>query len=137
MASSAAFNEFLKWYEDLQKSGSTACVEHTTHTGTSFVGITHSNSLGPWVLDSGATNHITGNKSFFYSTSTVGYLPSITMANSSRVSSHGVSTIHLFPSLPINNVLYVPGSPFNLLFISRLTCFLDCVVSFSKDSICL
>jgi len=32
------------------------------------------------------------------------------MANDSRVSSHGVGTIHLLPSLSIDNVLYVPRS---------------------------
>jgi len=31
------------------------------------------------------------------------------MANGSKVSSHGVGTVRLFPSLPIDNVLYVPG----------------------------
>jgi len=59
------------------------------------------------------------------------------MANGSKVSSHGVGTIHLFHSLPIDNVLYVIGSPFNLLSISRLTCSLDCGFSFPKDYVCL
>jgi len=31
------------------------------------------------------------------------------MANGSRVSSHGVGTIHLLPSLSIDNVLYAMG----------------------------
>ena len=110
---------------------------HLLHIQVSFAGLTHSNSLGPWVLDSGATDHITGNKSLFSSLSTSGHLPSITMANGSKVSSHGVGTVHLFPSLPIDNVLYVPGSPFNLLFINHLTRFLDCIISFTKDSVCL
>jgi len=89
------------------------------------------------VLDSGATYHIVGNNFFFSSISTSGYLPSITITNGSRVSSHGVGTIHLLPSLSIDNVLYVPGSPFNLLSISRLTRSLDCVISFTKDFVCL
>jgi len=59
------------------------------------------------------------------------------MANGSRVSSHDVDTIHFPPSLSIDNVLYVPRSPFNLLSISHLTRSLDCVVSFTKDSVCL
>jgi len=130
----AIFDEFLKWYDDRQNSGSTASI---AYTGIPFVGLTHSNFLGPWVLDSGVTNHITSNKSFFSSLSTSGHLPSISMANGSKVSSHGVGIVHLFPSLPIDNVLYVPGSSFNLLSISRLTCFFDCAVSFTKDSVSL
>jgi len=59
---SAIFKKFLKWYEDRQNSSSTASVAHTC---ISFVGLTHSNSLDPWVLDLGATDHITGNKSLF------------------------------------------------------------------------
>ena len=57
------FNEFLKWYENRHNSSTTATVAHTS---TSFVGLTHSNSLGSWVLDSSATYHITGDKSFFF-----------------------------------------------------------------------
>ena len=89
----AIFNEFLKWYEDHQNSRSIASV---AHTGISFAGLTHSNSLDSWILDSGATDHIAGNKSFFSSLSTSGHLPSITMANGSKVSSHGVGAIHFF-----------------------------------------
>jgi len=130
----AIFNEFHKWCEDRQNPSSLASV---AHSGTSFVGLTHSTSLGPWVLDSGATYHITGNKSFFSSLSTTGCLPSVTMANGYKVPSHGVGTINLFSSLSIGNVLYVPGSLFNLLSISCLTCSLDCVISFNKNYVTL
>nr|KYP76941.1 Retrovirus-related Pol polyprotein from transposon TNT 1-94 [Cajanus cajan] len=130
----ALFNVFLKGYEDRQASDSTASV---VHTGPSFVGLTHSTSLGPWVLDSGATDHISGNRSLFSSLSTFAYLPSITMTNGSRVTSHGVGTVHLSPSLSIDNVFYVLESPFNLLSLSRLTRSLDCLISFTKDSVFL
>jgi len=128
------FNKFLKWYKDQQFSSFTAFV---AHTGTSFVGLTQSSSPGPWVFDSGATDHITGNKSLFSSLSSTNPLPSVTLADGSRVSSHGVGTVKLFPSLSIDNVPYVPRSPFNLLSISRLTRSLDCVVSFTNNFVCL
>jgi len=130
----AIFNEFLKWYEDRQNPTSTTYV---AHLGTSFVGLTHFTSLGPRVLDLGATYHITGNQSFFSSLSTTGSLPSITTANGFKVPSHGVGTINFLPFLSIDNVLYVPRSPFNLLSISRLTRSLDCVISFTKDFVSL
>jgi len=128
------FNKFLKWYKDQQFSSSTASV---AHIGTSFVCLTRSSSPGPWVFDSRATDHITGNKSLFSSLSSTNLLPSVTLADGSRVSSHGVGTFKLFPSLTIGNVLYVPGSLFNLLSISRLTRSLDCIVSFTNNSVCL
>ena len=53
----AIFNEFLKWYDDRQNPSSTA----VAHSGTSFVGLTHSTTLGPWILDSSVIAHITGN----------------------------------------------------------------------------
>jgi len=128
------FNKFLKWYKDQQSSSSTAFV---THTGTSFVGLTRSSSPGPWVFYSRAIDHITGNKSLFSSLSSHNPLPSVTLADGSRVSSHGVGTVKLFPSLTIDNVLYVPGSPFNMLSISRLTHSLEYIVSFTNNFVCL
>jgi len=59
------------------------------------------------------------------------------MANGYRVPSHGVGPINLFPSLSIDYVLYVPGFPFHLLSIDRLTCSLDCVIYFTKDFVSL
>jgi len=59
------------------------------------------------------------------------------MANGSRVLAHGVGTVNLFPFLSIDNVLYVPCSPFNLFSISRITQSLDYVISFTQSSVCL
>jgi len=128
------FNKFLKWYKDQQSSSSTASVAYTS---TSFVGLTRSSSPSPWVFDSGATDHITGNKTLFSSLSSPNPLPFVTLVDGSRVSSHGVGIVKLFPSLTIDNIFYVLGSPFNLLFISHLTRSLDCVVSFTNNFVCL
>jgi len=127
------FSDFLKWYEERQSSSSTTYA-YVARTGTSFVGLTHSDSLGPWVLDSGATDHITGNKSLFSSLSCLDHLPSVTMVDGSRVSSHGVGTVN---HLSIDYVLYVPRSPFNLLSVSCLIRSLDFIIFFTKDYVCL
>jgi len=74
---------------------------------------------------------------FFFSLSTSSYLPFVTKDIGSVISSHGVGIIDLFPSLSIDPIFYVSESPFNLLSISRLTRFLDYVISFIKDSACL
>jgi len=55
------------------------------------------------------------------------------MFDGSKVLSHSIGTINLFPYLSIDNVLYVPESQFNLLSISRLTSSIDYVISFTKD----
>jgi len=100
------FNKFLKWYEDRQNPDYTASV---AHKDTSFTGLTDSNSLG--VLNSGVTDHITGNKYFLSCMSTSGYLTTITMANSFRVLSRCISIIHLLPSLSIDMFFMSLGLP--------------------------
>jgi len=84
------FNKFLKWYKDQQSSSSIASIANTC---TSFVGLTRSFSHGPWVFDSRAINHITSNKSLFSYLSSPNPLPTITLSDGSRISSHGVGTI--------------------------------------------
>ncbi|KAK8925796.1 hypothetical protein KSP39_PZI018370 [Platanthera zijinensis] len=46
----------------------------------------------------------------------------------------GAADINLTPSITLRSALHVPGSPFNLLSIGRLTADLDCVVIFSSNS---
>jgi len=89
----ALFNVFLKWTEDRKLSNSTTSIAHTS---TSFTGLTQSSSIGPWVFESRATDRITSNKSLFSSLSSPDNLPSVTMANGSRVLAHGVGTVNLF-----------------------------------------
>jgi len=46
------FNEFLRWYEDCQNSNSTTFVS-VARTGTSFVGLTHSDSTSGYCVSIG------------------------------------------------------------------------------------
>lgn len=131
---SSDYEEFLQWFENRQNSGSVAS---SAHTGKSFACASQSSSLGPWALDTGASDHITGNKALLSSISTSGYLPTLTSASGTKTQARGIGTAQLLPSLSIDNVLYVPECPFNLISVKRLTESLDCAVTFTKKHVSL
>ncbi|RVW81698.1 Retrovirus-related Pol polyprotein from transposon RE1 [Vitis vinifera] len=47
--------------------------------------LTHTSSLEPWILDSGASDHISGNKDLFSFNTTTSALPTVTLANGSKL----------------------------------------------------
>ncbi|RVX02464.1 Retrovirus-related Pol polyprotein from transposon RE2 [Vitis vinifera] len=71
-------------------------------TGNVSVCFTQSPSLGPWILDSGASDHISG-----------------------------IGLTHPLLSLPLHFVLYAPECPFNLISICKITRTLNCYITFS------
>ncbi|KAK8956812.1 hypothetical protein KSP39_PZI000126 [Platanthera zijinensis] len=90
-------------------------------------------STGPtWIMDSGATHHITSQLPATYSDSP--HPRSITVANGALVPVSGSTDISLSPSFPLRSALHVPSSPFNLLSVGRLTADLDCSVIFNSSS---
>ena len=58
-------------------------------------------------------------------------------ANGPKPIAKGIGTTCPLPSLPFTSVLYVHGFSFNLIFISKLTRYLHCVLTFSYNSITL
>ena len=128
----ATYKDFLRWREYCQNSSSAVSA---AQSGNSPVCISPSHS--PWILDSGASDHITGNKTLFSSLTTSGYLPRIVSANGSQTQSQGIGTVQILPTLLVKSVLYVPGCPFNLISISRLTRSHDCVVTFTNCNVTL
>lgn len=128
------YDDFLRWYQNYQNLDSTASV---AHTGNSSACLSQSSSLGSWVLDYGACDHVTGNKNLFSSLSTSGFLPTITSANGSQTRSEGIGTVRILPSISVTSVLYVPNYPFNLLSVSRLTHSHDCSVTFTNNNVTL
>jgi hypothetical protein len=93
-----------------------------------------SHSIGSWVLDSGASDHVVGNPSLISNLSPPKIPHNITLANGSNAQVTGIGQASPLPSLSLNYVLFVPGSPFNLISVSKLTQSFNCSITFSFDS---
>ena len=59
----------------------------------------------------------------------------ITLANGTQTMAKGIGSAYPLPSLLLTSVLYVPDSPFNLIFISKLIHDLNCSITFSYSSV--
>nr|CAN75244.1 hypothetical protein VITISV_014212 [Vitis vinifera] len=120
------YDDYLRY--QATKSTSIASI---AQTGNASACLTHTSSLGPWILDSGTSDHISGNKDFFSSITTTSALPIVTLANGSQTMAKGFGFVHPLPSVPLHYVLYAPECPFNLISISKITRTLNCSITFS------
>ena len=84
----------------------------------------------PWVIDSSATDHMTGTSSLLSDLKQSSSLLNVTLANGSATTFSGLGTANLSPNLSLSSVLYIPDFPFNLLSISKLTKILNCATIF-------
>ena len=95
-------------------------------------------SLSPWILDSGASDHLSSNKDLFSSITITSPLPMITLANGTQTMAKGIeSECPPLPSLPLTFVLYVPDSPFNIKSVNKVIYDLNCSITFFHSSITL
>ena len=125
------YEEYLR----LTQAAKSFSIASVAQTGNVFSCLTH--SFVPWILDTGSSDHIFGNKDIFSSLTFLSLLPIITLANGSQTIARGIGSVFPLPSLPLTSVLYVPNFPFNLISISKLTCDLQCVLTFSHNSVTL
>ncbi|RVW98210.1 Retrovirus-related Pol polyprotein from transposon RE2 [Vitis vinifera] len=81
-------------YDDYLRYQATksAFVASVAQTGNVSAYLTHTSSLRPWILDSGASDHISGNKDLFSSITTTSALPTVTLTNGSQTMAKDRST---------------------------------------------
>ena len=127
-------NEYEE-YIHLTQAAKSASISSIAQTGNAFTCYSHSS--GPWMLNSRAFDHLSGNKDFFSSLTITSPLPMITLANGSHTMVKGIGSTSPLPSVPLTFVLYVPDCPFNLISISKLTRNLNCLITFSDNSVTL
>ena len=125
------YEEFLR-LTHVVKSASIASV---AYTGNASAYLAH--SLGPWILDSGASDHLSGNKDLFSSLTITSPLLMITLANGTQTMARGIGSACPLPSLPLTYVLYIPDSPFKIIFVNKLIHDLNCLIPFSHSSVTL
>ena len=127
-------NEY-KEYIHLTQAAKSASISPVAQTNNASACLSHSS--GPWILDSRASDHISSNKDLFSFLTITLPLPMITLANGSQTMAKGIGSACPLPSKPLTYVLYVPDSPFNLISINKLTCDLNCLITFSDNSFTL
>ena len=125
------YEEFLR----LTHAAKSASIASITQTGNASTYLTHSPS--PWILDSCASDHLSGNKDLFSSLTITLPLPMITLAKGTQTIAKGIGSACPLPSLPLTYVLYVSDFSFNLISISKLIYDLNCSITFSYSSVTL
>ena len=100
----------------LAHSGNLACLSSSTPS--------------PWVIDSGASAHMTGKSHIF--SQLLGPPPqsSVVLADGRSCSILGRGSVSPTSSLTLSTVNYIPDFPFSLLSVSQLTKSLNCSVTF-------
>ena len=73
----------------------------------------------------------------FSSLTITSLLSMITLTNGSQTMAKGIGSACPLPSVPLTYVLYVHYCPFNLISISKLTRDLNCLITFSNNSVTL
>nr|KYP65402.1 Retrovirus-related Pol polyprotein from transposon TNT 1-94 [Cajanus cajan] len=94
----------------------------------------NSSHTTPWIIDSGATDHISCSLNFFKDYSPINPVH-IHLPNGSTVVACFSGTVYFTPHFVLHDVLYVPNFNFNLLSISKLISTLPYHLIFS-DKIC-
>ena len=97
---------------------------------TTLLSVNSNQTSSPWIIDSGATDHMTSCSNFFSTYKSCAGNQKIKIADGSLLAIAGTGSIVISPSLTLHNVLHVPKLSCNLLSISKLTNDLKCQANF-------
>jgi GAG-pre-integrase domain/Integrase core domain len=87
-----------------------------------------------WMIDSGATDYMTGNLNLLDNTFTTTKCQPVTVANGSKVPIEKIGTTK-FLSNTVSDVFYLPTFTSNLLSVSKITKEFNCNVIFSPSNV--
>lgn len=84
-------------------------------------------------IDSGATEHMSYKKDFFFNLKLLPRIAFVSLPNSQKVKVSHSGSVKLFSNLTIHNVLYEPSFCFNLLSLHKLCKQLSTMVFFTTS----
>jgi transposase InsO family protein len=106
---------------DLASSTADACITEVTHHISNICAL---EADTPWILDSGATSHVTGQRSLLSGIQRTSHIGSVRTAGGQIHTVHGTGRTNLtLPSgnvTTIQDILYVPGIKKNLLSVGAI-----------------
>lgn len=109
-----------------------------TSTSTNLGNLPHlfcnsvSNSTAPWILDSGATDHVSSSLANFSSYVSINPIV-VKLPTSQEVLTTHSGVVKFSYSFLLTNVLYIPSFTFNLISISKLASSLNCKLTFFSN----
>ena len=83
-----------------------------------------------WVIDSRATDHMIGNSSLFTTFQSHPSTSTVSLADGSTSCVLRSWTIHPTSSITLTSVMSLSQFSFNLIYVSKLTCTLNCDISY-------
>ena len=89
--------------------------------------------LSPWIIDSGASDHMTGDEKFFSTYNPCYKNLTVRIADGSLSKVAGTGSVRVSKNITLDSVLLVPKLNCNLLSISKLTRDLNCVTKFGLN----
>lgn len=119
------FMEFMKQEAEANKQGNTS-TSSANMAGTF-------GSINPWVIDSGATEHIACDKDLLESLRNIDLGPPVKIPDGTSVPVKSVGSARLLNGIKLERVLYIPEFKCNLVSVDRLIRELNCILIFFRD----
>ncbi|KAH0762701.1 hypothetical protein KY290_018774 [Solanum tuberosum] len=87
-----------------------------------------------WILDSGASEHLSSDSSLFINLKPLHSSVYVNLPDSTKVQATHIGSVALFPDLIVHKALYIPSFRINLLSIHKLCVQLQCLIIFSSTN---